>query len=322
MKMLLATLPILLLGATSAPAPSPLRLALPIACTLGHDCAIQNYPDDDPGPGLRDYACHGQTYPGHDGTDIRLPSMARQRQGVAVLAAAPGTVLRVRDGVVDRSIREAPVTAGQECGNGVVIDHGGGWETQTCHMARGSVTVRPGDKVAAGTMLGKVGLSGDTEFPHVHLTVRKDGKAVDPFAWGAAAGACRAGRSLWADPPHYREGQVLVAGFAAGPVVMSEVQDRGPDQPPPTRTTGLVAFVQAIGLQAGDIQRLTLQAPDNKVIADNATPPLDRDKAQYLLFVGRRTAPPGGWPVGQYRAAYSVIRGGKIVLTEVAGIAL
>lgn len=153
----------LLLGA--APAATPFRIALPLACTLGKDCAVQNYPDDDPGPAARDYQCHGRTYQGHDGTDIRIPSLARQRAGVAVLAAAPGIVLRVRDGAPDISVRDLPpgAVAGQECGNGVVIDHGPLWQTQYCHMARGSVIVRRGQPVAAGTPLGRVGLSGDTE---------------------------------------------------------------------------------------------------------------------------------------------------------------
>jgi hypothetical protein len=253
-----------------------------------------------------------------------VSSMAAQRRGVNVLAAAAGTVLRARDGVADRSIRDAPAgaTAGQECGNGMVIDHGGGWETQYCHLARGSVVVRPGQQVQAGAVLGKVGLSGDTEFPHVHLTVRNNGKAVDPFAWGAPAGACRAGRSLWAATPPYREGEVLVAGFAGGPVTMAQVQDAGAEPTPrPGRGTALVAFVQAIGLQGGDVQRLLVQGPDGAVVADNRAPPLDRDKAQTLLFSGRK-AQPGGWQAGKYRAAYSVTRAGKVVVARAWDITL
>ena len=325
MRRWLALLPLAFLAA-AGPAPAPLlRLALPIACTLGQNCAIQNYPDDDPGPDARDYACHGRTYAKHDGTDIRLASMMLERRGVDVLAAAPGTVLRLRDGVPDRSIRDQPAgaVAGQECGNGLVIGHDGGWETQYCHLRQGSLAVRPGDRVVAGSVLGKVGLSGDTEFPHLHLTVRKDGKAVDPFAYGAPAGACRVGRSLWAQTPPYREGQVLVAGFAAGPVEMGDVQERGADQQPrPGRTTPLVTFVQAIGLEAGDVQRFVLQGPGGAVLAETTAQPLNHDKAQQLLFIGRGHAPATGWPAGEYRATYSVSRDGRIVLTNIARIVL
>ncbi|WP_294389709.1 M23 family metallopeptidase [uncultured Sphingomonas sp.] len=318
-----ALLPLALLAA-AAPVPEPPRLTFPLACALGKDCAIQSYQDDDPGPGVRDYRCGGRTYAGHGGTDIRLTSMAQQRRGVNVLAAAPGVVRGIRDGEPEMSMRRRPAgdIAGKECGNGVVIAHPGGWQTQYCHMARGSIAVRPGQAVATGAVLGRVGLSGDTEFPHLHLSVRHDGDTVDPFAWGAAAGQCRGGRSLWANTPAYAEGHVLVAGFAAGPVTMDAVQEEGAGQvPPPRRDTPLVAFAQAIGLQGGDAQRMVLRAPDGQVLADNRAPPLDRDKAQVILFAGKK-APAGGWPAGTYRSEYQVIRSGRVAIERRDAITL
>ena len=41
-------------------------------------------------------------------------------------------------------------------GNGVVIDHGGGWISQYSHLRSGSVRVHPGDRVSAGQPLGLV----------------------------------------------------------------------------------------------------------------------------------------------------------------------
>lgn len=308
-----------LLAATGAP-----TLAWPVACTPNVDCVIQSYRDDDPGPKVADYQCHGRSYPGHDGTDIRIPSLAAMRAGVQVRAAAPGRVLRARDGLRDVSVRDQPLgTPDTECGNGLVIDHGGGWETQYCHMKQGSIAVRPGQSVAAGTPLGQVGLSGDTEFPHLHLTVRKDGKSLDPFAFSAAPGSCGGGRSLWAKTPAYLRGQVLAAGFATGPVTMAQAQATGADQlPRPTREApALVAFIQSVGLVAGDRQRLRLTGPDGATLADNAAPPLDRDKAQTILFAGRKR-PPSGWMTGPYTLDYTVIRAGKPVLSRRERIAL
>lgn len=325
MKRWIALLPLAWLTAAAPPAKPSLRLAWPVDCVLGRTCAIQNYVDDDPGPAALDFDCKHRTYAGHDGIDIRLISMALERRGMSVLAAAPGQVLRVRDGMADRSIRDeiAGAVKDRECGNGLVISHGDGWETQYCHMRQGSLAVRPGEQVKAGTVLGKVGLSGNTEFPHLHITVRKDGMAVDPFAYGAAAGACRAGQSLWAATPPYREGEVLVAGFATGALTMRDVQDNGAEQPSqPGRTTPIVTFVQAIGLAAGDVQRLVLTGPGGATLAQSTSPSLDHDKAQQLLFVGRGHAPPGGWPAGEYRGTYSVTRNGKTVLTHIAKITL
>ena len=309
----------LLLGADS-PAP---RFIQPIACKLGQDCAIQNYVDLDPSPGAKDYRCGGRTYDRHGGVDFRLTSMAQQRRGVAVLAAADGTVLRGRDGVADVSVRQAGAAsvANRECGNGVVIGHAGGFETQYCHMARGSIAVKPGQAVKTGTPIGRVGLSGNSEYPHLHFTVRRDRAEIEPFAYGAKPGQCGAGRSLWTPSAGlddaYRAGEVLVAGFATAPVSLAAVQERGADQSPrPSRAApALVAFVQAIGLQGGDLQRLAIRAPDGSRIADNRAAPLDRDKAQWLIFVGKKR-PAAGWPAGRYSAHYVVIRGGRAVIEK------
>jgi hypothetical protein len=235
----------------------------------------------------------------------------------------------MRNDVPDISVRDpaAPPLAGRDCGNGVVVAHPGGWETQYCHMARGSIAVVPGQTVTAGTPLGRVGLSGNTEFPHLHLGVRLDGKSVDPFADGGAPGQCGGGRSLWRPASGvagaYHRGAVLAAGFATGPVGMADATAHGANQTPrPNRTApALVAFVQAIGLEAGDVQHLLLTAPDGNTLAENRAAPLDHDKAQTILYAGRRR-PDALWPAGPYRARYTVLRGGRPVVTRSFTIAL
>lgn len=318
----LATLP----AAARSPRPVPiLRLELPIACRLGETCAVQSYMNDGSNAAPRDYLCRWRTYPGHNGTDFRIQSLALMRTGVPVLASAPGRVLRVRDGVPDVSVRERGSAAvkDEECGNGLVIAHGGGWETQYCHLRQGSLRERPGAHVHAGQAIGLVGLSGDTEFPHVHITVRKDGRVVDPFAYGAAPGQCGGGQALWRQPIPYQSGQPFVVGFATKAVEMGEAQASGPDQAPrPTRNgPALVAFVQAIGLKQGDIQRLALIGPDARVLVAQDAPPLDHDKAQTIYSVGRRT-PPAGWAPGVYQASYAVRRDGADVLNRTFRIIL
>jgi hypothetical protein len=318
-RLLACTVLPLLLGAGGA-APD---LVLPIACKPGGNCAIQNYVDRDPSPAASDFRCGSRTYDKHSGIDFRLVSMAEQRRGVAVLAAADGKVLRVRDGVADVSVREAGRAgiAKMECGNGLVIAHPGGLETQYCHMAKGSIIVKPGQAVKAGAPIGKVGLSGNTEYPHLHFTVRLNGDVVEPFAAGARPGQCGGGRSLWSPsaglsgPGAYKAGEVLNAGFSTGPMTMAAVQENGPDQQPrPTRTApALVAFVQTIGLKGGDVQRITLIAPDGSVVSDNRADPLDRDKAQTILFAGKKR-PAAGWPAGRYTGHYVVLRDGKAAI--------
>lgn len=314
---------LLLLLAAAAPAPvskAP-ALSFPLACALGTTCQIQHYVDRDPGPGTRDYRCGLQTYQTHNGIDIRLLDMAAQRLGVDVLAAAPGTVVRLRDGEPDISIRApgAPSVAGRECGNAVVVDHGGGWETQYCHLARGSLMVKPGDKVVSGTPIARVGLSGATEFPHLHMTVRRDGKVVDPFAPDMRnPTACAAQAGLWTDQAKarmsYRRGLVLNAGFTDGPVTNEDVED-GRLRAASATSPLLVAYVRAIALLPGDSVELDLKGPDGASLAQSRGAPLVRWRAQDLLYVGKRR-PATGWPPGIYVADYKVWRGGRVAIAH------
>src|SRR5262245_43787628 len=198
------------------------RFTFPAACALGETCFIQNYVDREDGPGAKDFLCGPLTYDGHKGTDIALPDRAAMARGVPVLAAAPGRVRNIRDGMPDVSIRDggAADLSTRECGNGVVIVHGGGWETQYCHMRNGSIAVHPGQDVLAGTPLGLIGLSGKTEFPHLHFQVSRQGAIVDPFDGGAmnqgpAAACAMPSSDLWTNRVAYVAGGVATAGFAA-----------------------------------------------------------------------------------------------------------
>ncbi|MDP1617873.1 M23 family metallopeptidase [Phenylobacterium sp.] len=324
-----AAVPILaattLLAACSPSAPSeaadaaPLgpQLVLPVDCVLGETCEIQNYVDRDPGPGAKDYTCATRTYQDHKGVDIRIPDMAAQRAGVDVLAAAPGRVTRLRDGVADVSVRNTGVAAvdGVECGNGIVIDHGDGWESQYCHLAQGSLIVAQDAEVRAGQPIARIGLSGQTEYPHLHFSLRKDGQVVDPFA-PEGGEACEARGALWAASVSaamaYKSGAVLNTGFSSGAVSMESIEDGGLP-PASAHAPALVAYVRAIGLEAGDIQHLTVTGPGGDLLAETTIDPLDGPKAQYMLYAGRRT-PADGWAPGTYMAAYWVERGGRRAL--------
>jgi murein DD-endopeptidase MepM/ murein hydrolase activator NlpD len=282
---------------------------------------VQHYVDRDPGPGALDYRCGRRTYDKHDGIDIRLLDMAAQRQGVDVIAAAAGKVIAVRDGVPDISIRApgAPSVAGHECGNRVGLSLGDGWIIDYCHLAKGSIAVKAGDQVALGQRLGRVGLSGDTEFPHVHFSVRHNNAVVDPFAPGPVApGACPVQTGLWtpqaARALAYKRGAVINAGFGAALAKADEIEDRAVPAPS-AASPALVAYVRLIGLEAGDVVETTLTGPDGKVLATGAQPPLDHDKDVWTSQIGRKR-PAGGWAAGTYVAKVQVRRAGAVALTH------
>jgi hypothetical protein len=305
-----------LLGNIAQPsAAEPISLALPIACEIGKSCFVQNYVDSDPSSKWHDYKCGEQTYEGHDGIDFRVPSMAEEHAGVDVLAAAAGTVIGTRDGVDDVSVRVAGFESikGRECGNGVMVQHADGWMTQYCHMAKSSIRVTPGQHVEAGAPLGHVGLSGNTEFPHLHFNVFFNQAKLDPFAYGAEPGSCgKGGQSLWNETARavlqYHRGAVLNAGFAGDPVKMEQIESGEVQRlPPMTTSPALVAYVRAIGLEAGDVIELSIKGPDGGTFSERREQPLDHSKAQWFVMIGKKRSALS-WPSGTYTAQYRIIR--------------
>lgn len=98
----------------------------------------------------------GSTY--HQGLDIGAST------GQNVVAAANGTVCF------------AGTYGGY--GNCVMIDHGNGIKTIYGHLSK--ITCTQGQKVSAGTIIGKVGSTGVSTGPHLHFGVQVDGQLVDP----------------------------------------------------------------------------------------------------------------------------------------------
>lgn len=70
-------------------------------------------------------------------------------------------------------------------GNYVVIEHSDGNYTYYAHMAQNSITVRAGDTVKQGQLIGKMGHSGNSTGMHLHFEVRVGGDTqenrVDPL---------------------------------------------------------------------------------------------------------------------------------------------
>lgn len=93
--------------------------------------------------------------------------------GRDVLAVADGTVVSSRNDLPEQVPGALPqgMTVGQADGNFVVLDIGGGAYVLYAHMQPASVRVKAGDKVKRGDVLGKVGNTGNTQAPHLHLHV-------------------------------------------------------------------------------------------------------------------------------------------------------
>jgi murein DD-endopeptidase MepM/ murein hydrolase activator NlpD len=308
---------LLMLLTTPAQAQTPPSLVWPIDCRPGVDCWLVRYMDHDPGPGARDYACGGLTGDGHKGTDIAIRDLGVMAAGAEVRAAAAGVVEALRDGMADVGVDDAgrAAIAGKECGNGIRLDHGGGWSTWYCHLRRGSLRVRKGDRVEAGQPLALVGLSGDTTFPHLHVDVRRDGAAVDPFVGLEPARDCGAGETpLWRSEVMvtlaYRPVLLTNAGFATGEPEWDDVR-RGLHHETvlSASSPALVLWVEAYWIAAGDRLRFRVIMPDGTNLLDEIVV-TERPNRRGFRFVGRRRPDGQVWPTGSYMGEIILERDG------------
>jgi len=97
------------------------------------------------------------------------------------LALHTGLDLKAEYGAPARATAPGRVAAAEFAGgygNMVEIDHGHGLTTRFGHLAR--IAVRPGQRVAAGEVIGFVGSTGRSTGAHLHYETRIDGEPVDP----------------------------------------------------------------------------------------------------------------------------------------------
>ena len=64
-------------------------------------------------------------------------------------------------------------------GNCVVLDMGDGHFALYAHLKAGSIPFSVGDQVRRGSVVGRIGNSGNSEAPHVHFSF---GDTSDPFS--------------------------------------------------------------------------------------------------------------------------------------------
>lgn len=96
----------------------------------------------------------------HQGVDYTVPTGSR------VFATADGKV---------KEVKTRKTTSGRY----IIIDHGGGYETQYSHLSR--IDVKKGQKVRRGDIIGLTGNSGLSLSPHLHYEVKFQGMRVDPI---------------------------------------------------------------------------------------------------------------------------------------------
>ncbi len=98
----------------------------------------------------------------HRAIDIANPAAPN------ILAAAAGTVERV-------------IYGRYGYGHHVIIDHGNGYKTLYAHMTR--IYVHPGQKVAQGQPIGRMGSTGHSTGTHLHFEIRRGRVRLNPLSF-------------------------------------------------------------------------------------------------------------------------------------------
>ena len=267
---------LIVLSSTTFAARYKPELKFPVDCKLGKTCYIQHYVDLDPSNNKKEVGGGKLTTNSHGGTDIALPTYAEMNKGVDVLAADKGKVIKVRNSEDDHDSRDYEFDSKKPCGNGVIIQHRSNWQTQYCHLKKDSITVKPGQRLQRGDIIGQVGASGHADFPHLHFAVRRHGRVVDPFT-----------ANLWQTPLNYVNLGLIDMGMADKPLKLNDVLKNAPD----TGTfsaydNAFVAWVRVFGVEAGDKQQFVFYKPDGSMYHKPVTNDIPKSYREWFAFAG------------------------------------
>ncbi|MDR4988632.1 MAG: M23 family metallopeptidase [Bacteroidales bacterium] len=100
----------------------------------------------------------------------------RMHTGVDFTARIGTPIYATGNGVVVRAERN-----NYGYGRMVIIDHGYGYQTLYAHMSE--ITVRRGQTVQRGEVIGKVGNTGTSTAPHLHYEIHRNGRPVNPVSY-------------------------------------------------------------------------------------------------------------------------------------------
>ncbi|MBL4739384.1 MAG: M23 family metallopeptidase [Sneathiella sp.] len=271
----------------------------------------------DPTKGAADYRCGSLTYDNHKGTDIRLKTVSQMTTGVPVIAAASGVVANLRSGVKDQYYSDYSKKKKKEIyniglGNTVILKHSGGWETYYAHMRKGSIAVKIGQKIKTGDVLGYVGMSGLTDFPHVHFELRKNNKRIDPFSGLNVGGKCGSiKKTFWSDRAleqlSYQQTGFMATGFSeTRPKDRKDLESGTKNQETLNAAAPTLFFWSYyIGGRKGDTVRLILQGPNGATLAQSNAKPMSKNRISRYFFVGVKR-PSTGWKPGLYRGEITI----------------
>lgn len=127
---------------------------------------------DSPSSGPSSLPVNGQVSSGYGVRQHPISGQNQFHHGIDIAAPFGKEIYPIRDGEVTFS----GVQPGY--GNVIIVDHGNGLVSKYAHNSLN--LAREGEKVDSKTVIARVGSTGHSTGPHLHLEVRDNGKSVDP----------------------------------------------------------------------------------------------------------------------------------------------
>lgn len=150
--------------------------------------------------------------------------------GAEVIAATGGTVVQTSDNLPDQPPGKLPdpstITVDTVDGNHVILDIGRGLYLFYAHLQPGSVAVEPGQQVTRGQALAKLGNSGNTSAPHLHVHVMNGTSVLGSD--GRPYVIDRFGLAGQVAPQQFETSQDLTGSFGQGRTAPAEHRDQFP----------------------------------------------------------------------------------------------
>lgn len=274
-------------------------LLFPVACRVMTDCWITNHVDLDNNSGRsEDYMCGKKTRDGSLSTHISLGNIQDVTLNMAVIASADGTI-------------DFAGNIGGFCGGRILIDHGGGWESSYCHLNLNTLQVSEGDTVTQGQILGSIGMSGQSSWPHLSFALLRNGMAFDPFSGRTNLEGCsKKSQPLWAGGmnPLYEPAQVTNIGFTVealdnDAILRGNIADVTEIA---AATPQLTLWAMLMNVMEGDLITMRVLEPSGRILNETeTTAQTDRDYFPVIFMTRRNNFI---WDNGDYRGSITITR--------------
>ena len=267
------------------------KLGFPLDCQLNKDCFVTIYPSH--AGEAKDFTCGRLSAAGVKGTAFSLRNNKQILDpGVSVLAVAKGKVINVDDGFADDYEFSGKEVALDGCGNSLTIKHDDDFTSSYCHLLKDSIKVKVGQRVEKATVIAKLGASGVTNQPQLHLGLKYKSIAIDPFTATDLSTPCSSAgknykKSMWDKLISYKSTGLRSLGVAPLEPSLKDIwSNKFATNSIAADADALIFWVHLFGQKIGNVEEVKIIQPDGSLFLSRNTL-IEKNYRDALQFAGR-----------------------------------